>query len=233
MLMHALVAGGADIIELGIPFSDPMADGPVIQRSSEVALSKGMSLSKVLDAVSEFRKSNSHTPIVLMGYANPVEAMGYKAFAERAAAVGVDGVLSVDLPPEEAAEFVAILKAKAIAPIFLVSPTTPASRLKVIGEMAEGYVYYVSLKGVTGSANLDTDAVKLRLAALRQHISVPIGVGFGIRDEASAKAIANFADAVVIGSRMIEEIEANPADPATGLQAFTGRIRDAVHQARS
>lgn len=213
-IMRELVAAGADIIELGVPFSDPMADGPVIQRASERALAQGVGLQHVLAMVAEFRDSDVSTPVVLMGYANPIENMGAVNFADRAKEVGVDGVLVVDYPPEEAVEFAALLEARELAPIFLLSPTTPEPRIVTIGKVARGYVYYVSLKGVTGAAHLDTADVARKLAAIRRHISLPVGVGFGIRDAASAQAIAAHADAVVIGSRIIQEIESGPAATA-------------------
>lgn len=206
-LMHELVKAGADIIELGVPFSDPMADGPAIQRSSERALRHGVSLKDVLTMVEDFRKSNQSTPVVLMGYANPIEAMGYDAFTARAEECGVDGVLTVDYPPEESAEWVKHLKHRKIDAIFLLSPTTPQARIEHVAKLAQGYVYYVSLKGVTGALNLDLRDVANKLTQLRSHISLPIGVGFGIRDKTAAKAVAQLADGVVVGSRIVEEIE--------------------------
>ncbi|GGY06764.1 tryptophan synthase subunit alpha [Paludibacterium paludis] len=207
-LMHALVEGGADIIELGVPFSDPMADGPVIQRASERALSKGVGLKDVLDMVAAFRADNTTTPVVLMGYLNPVLRMGEQAFAGAARAAGVDGVLTVDCPPEESAGLGRILTENGIDPIYLLAPTTPPERVALIAELARGYVYYVSLKGVTGAGNLDIDDVKRKIAALRERISLPIGVGFGIRDAATAREISAAADAIVVGSRLVQEIEA-------------------------
>ncbi|MBX3615986.1 tryptophan synthase subunit alpha [Nitrosomonas sp.] len=206
-LMHQLVHSGANIIELGVPFSDPMADGPTIQRSSERALKHHVSLNDVLDMVNEFRKTDSRTPIVLMGYANPIEAMGYGSFAAKAKQCGIDGVLIVDYPPEESEKWVECLDQQGIDAIFLLSPTTPQQRIEQVAKVARGYVYYVSLKGVTGASHLDLQDVSDMLAKLRQHISLPIGVGFGIRDGATAKAVASLADAVVVGSRIIEEIE--------------------------
>jgi tryptophan synthase alpha chain len=213
-IMHSLVAAGADIVELGVPFSDPMADGPVIQRASERALAQHVGLRDVLALVAAFRERDAATPVVLMGYANPIEAMGPAAFADGARAAGVDGVLVVDYPPEEAGEFATLLGAQGLAPIFLLSPTTPESRIEEIGAFARGYVYYVSLKGVTGAGHLDTAEVARKLAEIRRHVALPVGVGFGIRDAASAQAIAAHADAVVIGSRIIQEIEAAPAAAA-------------------
>lgn len=206
-LMHQLVQSGADIIELGVPFSDPMADGPTIQRSSERALKHHVSLNNVLAMVAEFRKMDTNTPVVLMGYANPIEALGYELFATKAKDCGVDGVLIVDYPPEESGEWVQCLDQQGIDAIFLLSPTTPQVRIEQVAKMARGYVYYVSLKGVTGASHLNLQDVSATLKQLRNDISLPIGVGFGIRDGATAKAVADLADAVVIGSRIIEEIE--------------------------
>ena len=228
-LMHALVAGGADIIELGVPFSDPMADGPTIQRASERALAHGMSLRRVLAQVSEFRKENATTPVVLMGYANPVEAYGIEAFAGDAHRAGVDGVLVVDYPPEECAAFAAVMKKAGIDPIFLLAPTSTERRYDEVAQIGSGYIYYVSLKGVTGSAALDLDEVARRIPLIRSKVGMPVGVGFGIRDGATAARIAAVADAVVIGSRIIEEVE--HGDPATApqrVQAFLDGIRAAM-----
>ncbi|WP_018149929.1 tryptophan synthase subunit alpha [Leeia oryzae] len=231
-LMHALVAGGADLIELGIPFSDPMADGPVIQRASERALKHGVGLKDVLGMVRQFRETNPSTPVVLMGYANPIERMGYEAFAENAAASGVDGVLIVDLPPEESDGLVSALVKKDLAPIYLLAPTTPDFRVKAISERARGYVYYVSLKGVTGAAHVDYSAVGQRLPGLRENLQVPIGVGFGISDGAGAAAVAKVADAVIVGSRLVKEIENSPADAmATNLESLVRSLRTAMDEA--
>lgn len=208
-LLHALVQAGADILELGVPFSDPMADGPVIQRASERALQHHMSLRQVLRLVSEFRQTDTRTPIVLMGYLNPVEIMGYGEFARAAAEAGVDGVLTVDLPPEEASGFLTELQQQEIDPIFLLAPTTSEERVRKICGLAHGYVYYVSVKGVTGAGHLNTSAVAQKIAQLRRLTDLPIGVGFGIKDGASAKAIAQAADAVVVGSALIGKIEQN------------------------
>jgi len=207
-LMHALVAAGADIIELGVPFSDPVADGPVIQRAAARAIAQGVGLSRVLELVAEFRCQNSATPVVLMGYANPIERMGQEAFARAAQAAGMDGLIVVDYPPEESMGFVKILEKHAIAPIFLLAPTSTEERIQAIGQLARGYVYYVSLKGVTGSASLDAAEVAQRLQAIRRHVRLPIGVGFGIRDAANAQRVARIADAVVIGSKLVETMEA-------------------------
>lgn len=232
-LMHALVKGGADIIELGVPFSDPMADGPVIQLAAERALAHGTSLRNVLEMVAEFRKSNTDTPVVLMGYANPIEAMGYPVFSAAAANAGVDGVLTVDLPPEEAQGRIEILKQHNIDPIFLLAPTTTVERLAAVAKMAAGYVYYVSLKGVTGSASLDVASVAEKIATLKQHLDLPIGVGFGIRDADSAKAVAQVADAIIIGSRLVQEVEAGEAGLAARLTTFLSGIRAAIDTARA
>jgi tryptophan synthase alpha chain len=213
-LMHALVDAGADIIELGVPFSDPMADGPVIQRSSERALKFGVGMNDVLAYVSEFRKTNQSTSVVLMGYANPIERMGMKLFAERAAAAGVDGVIVVDYPPEESRVLVETMDAVGIDVIYLLSPTSSPERIKLVANAARGYIYYVSLKGVTGAANIDTGEVELMIAKIKAQTTLPVGVGFGIRDGETAKRIARFADAAVIGSRLIQEMEAATADTA-------------------
>lgn len=230
-LMHALVAGGADIIELGVPFSDPMADGPVIQRASERALAKGVGMHDVLRFVKEFRVTDDATPVVLMGYANPIERMGASVFIENARQAGVDGVLVVDYPPEECQEFAAALKDNGLDPIFLLAPTSTEERIEQVGAIASGYVYYVSLKGVTGSGHLDLDAVATKIPAIKKHVKVPVGVGFGIRDAATAKAIASVSDAVVIGSRIIQELESTP--PETAVQAvreFIAGIRKALDE---
>ena len=232
-IMEALVRAGADVIELGVPFSDPMADGPVIQRASERALAQHVTLSDVLDTVAKFRKTNTTTPIVLMGYANPIEAMGTAQFAKRANASGIDGVLVVDYPPEEAAEFAKLMSEHGIATIFMLAPTTPEARIVDVARYARGYVYYVSLKGVTGAGHLDTADVARRLADIRRHVSLPVGVGFGIRDAASARAIAAHADAVVIGSRIIQEIESGAAATAAERAgAWLAGIRSALDSMR-
>jgi tryptophan synthase alpha chain len=230
-LMRALVAGGADIIELGVPFSDPMADGPTIQRASERALAYGMSLRTVLALVGEFRKHDAATPVVLMGYANPIEAYGVAEFAAAAATAGVDGVLVVDYPPEECADFAQIMKRHGIDPIFLLAPTSTEKRFSEVAQAGSGYIYYVSLKGVTGSGSLDLDEVTRRIPAIRQKVGMPVGVGFGIRDGASAARIATVADAVVIGSRIIEEIEQSPAAEAPRrVTALLAGIRKAMDE---
>lgn len=207
-LMHALVKAGADIIELGVPFSDPMADGPVIQRASERAVKRGVGLRQVLDMVAKFRRDDQETPVVLMGYANPIERLGQEVFVELASQAGVDGVLTVDYPPEECAEFAAMMHRANIDPIFLLAPTSTEERMAMVGKIARGYVYYVSLKGVTGAGNLDVADVAGRLEVIRQHVPIPVGVGFGIRDAESARRLGEFADAVVIGSKLIETMEA-------------------------
>jgi tryptophan synthase alpha chain len=231
-LLRELVRGGADIVELGVPFSDPMADGPTIQRSSERALRNGVGLGTVLDAVSEFRRENDATPIVLMGYANPIERMGLATFAARAKQAGVDGVLIVDYPPEEAGSWLEALKGSGVDPIFLLSPTSSEARIDLVARVAKGYIYYVSLKGVTGAANIDAAAVAAMLARIRARTAVPVGVGFGIREPETARAIAAFADAVVIGSRIVEEIErSDPQDAAVRAGALLARFREAVDAA--
>jgi tryptophan synthase alpha chain len=212
-----------------VPFSDPRADGPVIQRASERALANGTGLKDVLAVVRAFRDRNATTPIVLMGYANPIEAMGLSVFADRARDAGVDGVLVVDYPPEEAGDFAKQLDDRGIAPIFLVAPTTPEPRIDAVAALARGYVYYVSLKGVTGAGHLDTAEVARKVAEIRRHVKLPVGVGFGIRDAASAQAIAAHADAVVIGSRIIQEIEGGaPSGAAERAGAWIATIRRAL-----
>ena len=230
-LMRALVAGGADIIELGVPFSDPMADGPTIQRASERALKHGMSLRQVLAIVREFRAGDAATPVVLMGYANPIEAMGTGAFAAEAKQAGVDGVLVVDYPPEECGEFAAKIKTAGIDPIFLLAPTSTDARFGQVAAVGSGYIYYVSLKGVTGAGHLDLDEVTRRIPVIRRKVGMPVGVGFGIRDAESARRIAAVADAVVIGSRIIEEIENSPREQAAdNVTAFMRGIRSALDE---
>ncbi len=230
-LMHALVEAGADVIELGVPFSDPMADGPTIQRASERALAKGMSLRKVLELVVAFRATDKNTPVVLMGYANPIEAMGLERFAAAAMQAGIDGVLAVDYPPEEAAAFGAAMKTHGMDPIFLLAPTSTAARIEQAATVASGYVYYVSLAGVTGSGNLDVAAVAERLPLIRETTGLPVGVGFGIRDAVTAARIARIADAVVVGSRIIEEIEKSTAETACDkVRTLVAEIRRGVDE---
>jgi tryptophan synthase alpha chain len=211
-LMHEMVRAGVDVIELGVPFSDPMADGPVIQRASERAVKQGVGLRDVLACVAEFRQRNTTTPIVLMGYANPIERMGLDVFADAAVVAGVDGVLVVDYPPEESAALLAAMDSRGIATIYLLSPTSSPARIKLVSEAARGYVYYVSLKGVTGAGNIDTEEVGRKIAEIKTQIKIPVGVGFGIRDGMTAKLISNAADAVVIGSRIVQEIESAPPE---------------------
>jgi tryptophan synthase alpha chain len=228
-IMHALAGCGADVIELGVPFSDPMADGPVIQRSSERALAKGMSLAAILDCVQAFRRQQDRTPVVLMGYANPIEAMGVERFVERAAASGVDGVLVVDYPPEEAQAFVRLLADRDIDAIFLVAPTTTDTRMRELAAVARGYIYYVALTGVTGASHFDLHSVEQKLARLRTMTALPIGVGFGIRDAATATAVARIADAVVIGTALVARLaEADAQEAPRAAADFVGAIRKAM-----
>ena len=236
-LMHAMVAGGADVIELGVPFSDPSADGPVIQKAGDKALAMGIGMTQILDMVRHFRELNQHTPVVLMGYANPVERYNQKhrrqdsqnAFVADAASAGVDGVLIVDYPPEECEDFAAELKQHGLDLIFLLAPTSTDERMQQVAKVASGYVYYVSLKGVTGAATLDTSAVEAMLPRIRRHVSVPVGVGFGIRDAATARTIGKVADAVVIGSKIIQLIDLQPRDQVGAVaQNFLREIRTAL-----
>jgi tryptophan synthase alpha chain len=228
-LMRGLVEAGSDILELGVPFSDPMADGPVIQRSGERALKHGVGLGDVLKLVADFRKADSATPIVLMGYANPIEAMGIARFLREAKAAGIDGVIVVDYPPEECAEFAAAAKEHDIDPIFLLAPTSTDKRIHEVARCGSGYLYYVSLRGVTGAAHLDLSDVAARIPKIRAATRLPIGVGFGIRDAESARRVAETADAVVIGSRIIQEIEAGaPEQAVSRVKAFLKPIREAL-----
>ncbi|MBQ0961438.1 tryptophan synthase subunit alpha [Ideonella sp. 4Y11] len=232
-VMLALADGGADVIELGVPFSDPMADGPVIQKAAERALARGIGMAQVLAMVRDFRARNATTPVVLMGYANPVERYDQKhgggAFVKDAAAAGVDGVLIVDYPPEECGAFAQALQAHGLDLIFLLAPTSTEQRMRQVGEIATGYVYYVSLKGVTGAGNLDTEAVAAAVPRIRQHVKVPVGVGFGIRDAASAQAVGRVSDGVVIGSRLIQILETQTRDNApAAARAFMAEIRTAL-----
>jgi len=212
-LLHDMVAAGANILELGIPFSDPMAEGPVIQAACERALVHNVSLTDVLGMVKEFRTKNADTPIVLMGYLNPVEVMGYENFASNAAEAGADGLILVDLPPEEGEDLIIALKAKQIDPIFLLAPTSTDERMQTICDQASGFVYYVSLKGVTGAANLDVDSVVEKVNQIRTHTSIPVGVGFGISDADTAAQVAGVADAVVVGSAIVKRVANNADDP--------------------
>jgi len=228
-LMHQLVKSGADVIELGVPFSDPMADGPTIQRSSERALQTKTTSRGVLEVVARFRATDTTTPVVLMGYGNPIEAMGYAVFAETCAKAGVDGVLVVDYPPEEAEELIALLKARGIDSIFLLAPNSEDQRIADVGRIASGYIYYVSLKGVTGAAHLDLGEVQAMLPRIRAHSNLPIGVGFGIRDADTARRVSAVADAVVVGSRIIQEIEESaPGDVVRRVGALVKGMRDAI-----
>jgi len=212
-LMHDMVQAGASVLELGIPFSDPMAEGPVIQLACERALKHNVSLADVLEMVKEFRSKDTNTPIVLMGYTNPVEVMGYEKFATTAASAGVDGLILVDLPPEEGAELISALKVNKIDMIFLLAPTSTDERIQLICDQASGFVYYVSLKGVTGSANLDVESVVSKVNQIRSHTSIPVGVGFGIRDAESAAQVAAVADAVVVGSAIVNRVAENADNP--------------------
>lgn len=237
-LLHAMVKAGCDVIELGVPFSDPMADGPVIQKAGEKALGFGIGMSQVLAMVHEFRQQDATTPVVLMGYANPVERYeikhGQHSFARDAATAGVDGMLIVDYPPEECEEFAATLKAHGLDLIFLLAPTSTDERMAQVGRIASGYVYYVSLKGVTGAGHLDTDAVEAMLPRIRQHVNTPVGVGFGIRDAATACAVGRSADAVVIGTKLIQLIENEPRERVAPVAAeFLGGIRQALDSLRA
>jgi tryptophan synthase alpha chain len=230
-IMHALVEGGADILELGVPFSDPMADGPVIQQAAERALKHHVSLHQVLDMVRDFRRTNSDTPVVLMGYLNPIEVLGYPAFAKEAAAAGVDGALTVDLPPEEADEFVAALRSHQLDPIFLLAPTSDAERIRRILAVASGFVYYVSLRGVTGAGHLDLTEVRNKVGAIRRQTQLPVGVGFGIGSPQAAADVAEFADAVVVGSalvRRIAELAAHPEHIPAEARSFMAALRAAM-----
>jgi tryptophan synthase alpha chain len=232
-LLLALAEAGADVIELGVPFSDPMADGPVIQKASERALAKGIGMAQVLEIVRGFRARNQCTPLVLMGYANPVERYdqrhGEAGFAADAAAAGVDGVLVVDYPPEECESFAAALKARGLDQIFLLAPTSTEERMRQVGRIAGGYVYYVSLKGVTGAGHLDVDAVAQAVPRIRRHVSVPVGVGFGIRDAATARAVAEVSDAVVIGSRLVQLLEEAPREAMVEAgRQFIASVRAAL-----
>jgi tryptophan synthase alpha chain len=228
-LMHALVEGGADILELGVPFSDPMADGPVIQRAGERALKHGVGLADVLHLVAAFRKEDKATPIVLMGYANPIEAMGVQKFIAAASAAELDGVIVVDYPPEECEEFAALAKKQGIDPIFLLAPTSTDRRIEQVARVGSGYLYYVSLRGITGASHLDFSEVAATIPRIRAATRLPIGVGFGIRDADSARRVAEAADAVVIGSRIIQEIEAaGPEQAVARVKAFLKPVRQAL-----
>lgn len=233
-LMHALVDAGADVLELGVPFSDPMADGPVVQAACERALAQGVTLRGVLDMARAFRRRDAHTPLVLMGYMNPIEAMGWDSFAAAAAAAGVDGVLVVDLTAEEAPDVAPVLAAAGLDPVFLVAPTTPEARLATIAANAAGFLYYVSVKGVTGAANLDAASLEARLALLRKYSRLPLAVGFGIRDAQAAAAVARYADAVVVGSALVARAAALAGDDAAllaGVASLVAEMRAAMDAA--
>jgi tryptophan synthase alpha chain len=223
-LLHEMVAAGADILELGVPFSDPMADGPVIQRASERALAHKMSLRKVLAVAAEFRKTDTKTPLVLMGYLNPIEMMGYKAFADAAQQADIDGILTVDLPPEESEECATLFKQRGLDQIFLLAPNSVDERIQKMGEIGSGYLYYVSLKGVTGAGHLNTDDVAVKLAQIRKNTSLPIGVGFGVKDAQTAKTVAQLADGVVVGSALISLIEENLDNPALAKEKIVALL---------
>jgi len=230
-LMHGMVEAGADIIELGVPFSDPMAEGPVIQKAMERALEFGTSLTDVLQMVAEFRKTDSETPIIVMGYLNPIEVMGYSEFAEKASNAGVDGVLTVDIPPEEAGEYIKPFKNKGLDPIFLVAPTTNTKRIKLVANSGSGFIYYVSVKGVTGAGHLNTDEVSDKVTQIKSLANLPVGVGFGINNAESAKRVANVADAVVVGSAIVRRIEENAADSdkiKSEVCRFVQELRNAI-----
>lgn len=228
-LMHAMVKAGADILELGVPFSDPMAEGPVIQHAMERALIHQVSLHQVIDMVAKFRTEDSTTPVLLMGYLNPVEIMGYQQFVNKAAAAGVDGVLLVDLPPEEAGELLQHARSQGLDVVFLVAPTTTDQRIKIIAESSSGFVYYVSLKGVTGAGHLDINEVQQRVTRIKAVTSLPVGVGFGIKDGASAKSISSVADAVVVGSALVRLVEANIPSLDKTRDAVSALIREMRH----
>jgi len=225
-LMHAMVKAGADILELGVPFSDPMAEGPVIQRAMERALEHHVSLRDVMAMVAEFRQQDSDTPVLLMGYLNPIEVMGYASFAQEAARAGVDGVLIVDLPPEEADELLVELNKASLDIVFLVSPTTDEQRIQKIAKVSSGFIYYVSLKGVTGAGHLDTGEVAERVNCIRAHSNTPVGVGFGIKDAESAARVARVADAVVVGSALVKKVEEHAGDNDKIMLAICDLIRD-------
>lgn len=229
-LMHALVAGGADVIELGVPFSDPMADGPVIQLACERALARGTHLWQVLDMVAEFRRKDAKTPVVLMGYLNPIETRGLEGFARKARAAGVDGVLVVDLAVEEAPEFAPALRAEGLDNVFLIAPTSPPARIEAIAREASGYLYYVSLKGVTGARSLDVGSVAAKLAEIRRHTRLPVAVGFGVRDAKTAAQVGQVADAVIVGSALVAEIGKHARRPAV-LPALLRRKLGAMRRA--
>ena len=234
VLMHAMVEAGADLIELGVPFSDPMADGPVIQRASERALIHGVSLRDVLGMVREFRERNDRTPVVLMGYLNPIEVMGYEDFADAAKQAGVDGALVVDAPPEEGHDLVEAMGARGLDLVYLLAPTSTDDRIRKIAGIASGFVYYVSVKGVTGAGHLDTDAVSAKLTEIRRLVSLPVGVGFGIKDAQTAGQVASVADAVIVGSAIVGRIEQLIDEPEripAVIGAFVAELRAGIDAA--
>lgn len=233
-LMHVLVQSGADLLELGVPFSDPMADGPVIQHASERALKNKVSLKDVLAMVSKFRKKDNETPVILMGYLNPIEVMGYAKFADLASQAGVDGALTVDLPPEEGQQLVSAMQQQGLDTIYLLAPTSTEERIQRIADLASGFLYYVSLKGVTGAGNLDLSEVRQRLDCIRRHTSLPLGVGFGINSPEIAAEVSTFADAVVVGSAIVKRIAEHEKSPDViieQLQTFVGALRQAMDKA--
>ncbi len=232
-LMHAMVEAGANIIELGAPFSDPMADGPIIQAAAERSLAHNTSLLDVFSVVAQFRKTDNKTPIVMMGYLNPIEVMGYDAFAKQASASGIDGVITVDMPPVEAADYVPALKSQKIDPIFLLAPTSTEARIKKLAEVASGFVYYVSLKGVTGAATLDVSSVEQKVAQIKQSINLPIGVGFGISDASSAAKVASCSDAVVVGSAIVKKMTLNSGKTEPERTIIIKEICDILSAMRS
>jgi len=233
-IMLAMAQAGADLIELGVPFSDPMADGPVVQKAGERALARGIGMTQVLAAVRDFRNADALTPVVLMGYANPIERYGIERFGADAEAAGVDGVLVVDYPPEECEAFAATLKANGVDPIFLLAPTSTDLRIAHVGRVASGYVYYVSLKGVTGAGHLDTASVAAMIPRIKAHVKLPVGVGFGIRDGASARAVADVSDAVVIGTALVQALETRSRDNvASAAGDFIATIRVALDSNRA
>ncbi len=232
-LMHAMVEAGADIIELGAPFSDPMADGPVIQLAAERSLQHNTSLHDVFSVVTDFRKTDDKTPIVVMGYLNPIEVMGYQSFAQQASACGIDGVITVDMPPVEAGEYVPALKAQGLDPIFLLAPTSTQERIKKLADVASGFVYYVSLKGVTGAATLDISSVEDKVAEIRQFIDLPIGVGFGISDAQSAAKVAVCSDAVVVGSVIVKKMTLNSGKTEAERSIIIKEISGILSEMRS
>jgi tryptophan synthase alpha chain len=232
-LMHAMVKAGADIIELGAPFSDPMADGPVIQAAAERSLAHNTSMQDVFSLVSEFRQTDDSTPIIVMGYLNPIEVMGYQSFAQQASACGVDGVITVDMPPVEAGDYVPALQGEGLDPIFLLAPTSTRERIKKLAKVASGFVYYVSLKGVTGAATLDVSSVETKVAEIKELIDLPIGVGFGISDAESAAKVATCSDAVVVGSVLVKKMTLNDGNTETERAIIIKEISDILASMRN